>query len=283
MTVHTPLYAAEHALRHERQELISQYKKITGANLIVVIDSLTWSSPTFLADLLFDCDAKTDLHILLSSPGGDGEVALRMVRAMQQCCRELTVVVPDMAKSAATILCLGADHILMGPSGDLGPIDPQMIFPDDNGNVRAAASAKEIVAAVQEAEQRVTANPESYALFSALLSDVNMLMVEQARTALDRSETLMKEALGAADRGPEVVKKLSAALKTPLIDTPSSHSAVISVNQAREYGLPVVPADVNGEEWRLIWQLWNRYFDMGCWPNPQNLAIYEGARSSHSG
>lgn len=43
-----------------------------------------------------------------------------MVRSMQLRCKELTAVVPDMAKSAATILCLGAHHILMGPGSDPG-------------------------------------------------------------------------------------------------------------------------------------------------------------------
>ena len=46
-----------------------------------------------------------------------------MVRSMQLRCKELTAVAPDMAKSAATVLCLGVHHILMGPGSDLGPID----------------------------------------------------------------------------------------------------------------------------------------------------------------
>ena len=125
-----------------------------------------------------------------------------MVRSMQQRCKELTVVVPDMAKSAATILCLGAHHILMGPGGDLGPIDPQMIFPGEDGR-RTTASAKEIVAAIGEAEERIRVNPGSFPLFALLLADVNMLMVEQAKAALSRSEALMREALSAQVRTQE--------------------------------------------------------------------------------
>jgi hypothetical protein len=115
-----------------------------------VIDQITPTNTTILEDLLFDCEPHKDLHLLLSSPGGDGETALRMVRSMQQRCDELTVIMPDVAKSAATILCLGAHRILIGPGGDLGPIDPQMIFPTEDGH-RTVASAKEIVAAVTEA------------------------------------------------------------------------------------------------------------------------------------
>jgi len=246
--------------------------------LIVVIDQIYPTNMTILEELLSDCDRNKDLHLLLSSPGGDGETALRMLRSMQERCQELTVIVPDMAKSAATILCLGANHLLMGPGGDLGPIDPQMML-----DGKMIASAKEIVAAVDEAEQRVTKNPDSYTLFASLLADVNMLMVEQARSALDRSSSLMVEALKSQGaRSDDEVKVLTEKLQAPLIDVPSSHSAVISADDAVHLGLPVIKADTTSEEWQILWSLWTRYFAMGCWPRGLN-AIYEGQRASHDG
>jgi ClpP class serine protease len=36
------------------------------------------------------------------------------------------VIVPKMAKSAATMVCLGADSIGMSRTSELGPIDPQI-------------------------------------------------------------------------------------------------------------------------------------------------------------
>ncbi|MDR3360361.1 MAG: ATP-dependent Clp protease proteolytic subunit [Bifidobacteriaceae bacterium] len=278
----TPLFAAEHASRYERQSLIAQYQEMTKANLVVVIDDITPIKMTILEDLLFDCDPSRDLHVLLASPGGDGEAALRMVRSMQARCRELTVIVPDMAKSAATILCLGAHRILMGPAGDLGPIDPQMITYRDGRPVMRSA-AKEIVAAVAEAEERVTANPGAVGLFASLLSEVNMLIVEQARSALARSASLMAEALKSPGRlGPEEVKDLAATLTAPLIDAPTSHSAVITADDAVELGLPVEKADTSSPQWKLLWDLWARYFNLGCFP-AGNRSIYEGRRASHTG
>lgn len=275
---HTPLFHAEHSARYERQALISEYQRLTGADLIVVIDQIYPTNMTILEELLSDCDPRKDLHLLLASPGGDGETALRMLRSMQQRCCELTIIVPDMAKSAATILCLGAHHLLMGPGGDLGPIDPQMMF-----DGKMIASAKEIVAAVDEAEQRVTQNPDSYTLFASLLADVNMLMVEQARSALDRSSSLMVEALKSqGTRSGDEVRTLTEKLQAPLIDVPSSHSAVISADDATHLGLPVIKADTMSQEWQVLWSLWTRYFAMGCWPRGLN-AIYEGERVSHAG
>jgi len=288
MTSRTPLFAAEHSERYERQKIIREYQELTSAKLIVIIDSISPTNMTIMEELLVDLTKEQDLHLILCSPGGDGETAIRMVRSMQQRCRELTVIVPDMAKSAATIICLGAHHILilMGPGGDLGPIDPQMILRDDDG-LRTVASAKEIVAAVAEAEERTTTNPASFPLFASMLADVNMLMVEQAKAALARSEALMTEALTVqggrfSDDDDKKVEDLVSRLKEPLINAPASHSSVISIDHARRFGLPAESPELESKEWQLLWNLWTRYFSMGCWPRG-NRAIYEGELASHVG
>lgn len=270
----TPLFHAQHAARYGRQGLIAEYEDLVDANLIVVIDAIFAENLTLLEELLFDLDPSRPLHVLLASPGGDGETAIRMVRSMQARCSGLTMLIPDMAKSAATLVCLGADEIVMGPVGDLGPVDPQFQL----GN--RLVGAKDIVAAVDEAEQRVTANPETYALFSGLLSDVNMLMVEQARNAIDRSSALVKEALGSQrTRSPDETEALAAKLQAPLIDDSASHSAVLPAKIAASLGLPVTSADPASKSWALIWSLWTRYFALGCFP-AGSTAVYEGRRAS---
>jgi membrane-bound ClpP family serine protease len=193
-----------------------------------MLDQIFNRNVTYLEELIFDCDKTKPLHVLLASPGGDGETAIRMVRSMQSRCCALTVLVPDMAKSAATLLCLGADKILMGPAGDLGPVDPQFQI-----DVHSLASAKEIVAAIDEAERRVKESPETFPLFAGLLSDVNMLKVEQARSALDRTEALVTEALSCCEtRSADDVEALTRTLKAPLIDEPTSHSALLCKKSA---------------------------------------------------
>lgn len=271
----TPLFQAQHFERYGRQELIRSYEAETGARLIVVIDQIFPANMTFVEELLVGASTDQELHVLIASPGGDGETAVRMVRAMQSRCSRLTMLVPDMAKSAATLMCLGADEIVMGPGGDLGPVDPQFQI-----GGRSLASAKEIVAAIDEAEARVVANPDSFPLFATLLSDVNMLMVEQARSALARTTSLVMEALGCAtDRDVPTVAALTEALRPALIDEPTSHSAVVSADAARTLGLPIRDAVPSDAAWTTIWSLWTRYFSLGCFPVGP-CAIYEGARAS---
>lgn len=128
---------------------------------------------------------------MLDSPGGDGETAVRLARSTQARCARFTVIVPDQAKSAATILALGAHEILMGPTSDLGPVDPQFQLADG----RSLVAAKDIIAAVAAAEAAIATNPDTYPLHASLLSDVSGLMVQQARSTIDRSSDLVLEAL----------------------------------------------------------------------------------------
>jgi ClpP class serine protease len=155
--VRTPLYQAQHAARYERQAQIREYEQRYSCRLIVLVDAIFHPSVTFFEELVSDADSSQDLHLLLYSPGGDGETAVRLLRSAHTRCRRLTVIVPDQAKSAATLIALGAHEIIMGPSSDLGPIDPQMQLPAKPGFLVAA---KDIIAAVDDAAAKIqTAGP----------------------------------------------------------------------------------------------------------------------------
>jgi ATP-dependent protease ClpP protease subunit len=270
----SPLFHAEHAERYQRQEWIRRYQELYDCRLIVVIDVLFGPSVWYVEELIHDADPAEDLHMILVSPGGDGESALRLIRSLQSRCKELTVIVPDIAKSAATILVMGAHHILMGPTSDLGPVDPQFQI----GGQQGLVSAKDIIAAVENAEKAVAASPDTYPIHAALLSDVTALQVQQARSALERTEDLVSEALQSLPgRTADEVEQLKGQLQIKLIDVPHDHSAVFSAQDAKLAGLPVEIVSPNGDQWRLIWRLYAKYLLMGAGPG---LGVYEGANAS---
>lgn len=251
----SPLYEAQHAMWYERQTLIQEYEKAQGCRLVVLIDMLFASSVTLFEETLYDADPNDDLHVMLATPGGDGETALRLVRQAQSRCAELTVIVPVQAKSAGTLFVLGADHIYLGPTSDLGPIDPQLQLPN-----RQSAAAKAIIAAVDEAERRIQAHPETYPLHVSMLGDVTALMVQQARNALARANDQLYEALASASgRRDAEIKELASKLHAPLIAETQSHGATISAQHAKELGLPVREANTAEPQWQAIWRLWAKY------------------------
>jgi hypothetical protein len=71
-----------------------------------------------------DKECKPDVVLVVDSRGGDVHAAYLLAKLIRQHCKRLTVVVPRQAKSAATLLCLAADEIVMSAIGELGPLDP---------------------------------------------------------------------------------------------------------------------------------------------------------------
>ena len=270
----TPLYHAQHAGRYERQRLIEAYEREYDCRLVVMIDAIFAPSITYFEELIHDADPSKDLHLIIDSPGGDGETAVRLARSAQARCRRFTVIVPDQAKSAATILALGAHAILMGPTSDLGPVDPQLQLPTSRQDQWQIVAAKDLIAAVENAEAAVQAQPETYPLHASMLADVTEVMLQQARAALARTDDLVEQALRSQpDRSPDEVRDLKEQLREPLIDLPKDHRAILGAKDAIEAGLPVTEVDPAGLQWRAIWTLWSKYFVLP-------VRVYEGRRAS---
>lgn len=69
------------------------------------------------------------INVLLDSPGGSLDSAYKIARYLTCYTSELNVHVPRRAKSASTLLALGANHIYLSQFGELGPLDTQIFDP----------------------------------------------------------------------------------------------------------------------------------------------------------
>lgn len=65
-----------------------------------------------------------NIDLLIYSTGGDTMVPWRFVSMIREYCRKFSVLVPYKAHSAATMIALGADEIVMSDLSELSPIDP---------------------------------------------------------------------------------------------------------------------------------------------------------------
>ena len=136
-------------------------------------------------------------------------------------------------------------------------------------------TARAIIAAVEDAETRIQANPHTYPLHAALLTDVSALMVQQARDALARTTDQMAEALSCVrTRAPKEVQQIAKKLHGPLIDDTQSHGTTISAKAAKSFGLPVREAAHDEPQWRDLWRLWMKYRALG------DAQVYEGENAS---
>jgi hypothetical protein len=81
------------------------------------------------------------LDLILHSPGGSAEAAESVVTYLRKRFDHVRIIIPVAAMSAATMVALSADEIVMGQHSQLGPIDPQFIINTPEGPRSAPAKA----------------------------------------------------------------------------------------------------------------------------------------------
>lgn len=256
--------------RELRRDLIREYQEKRRCQFIVFSGEIRSFSAIFFEEMLRRVQPEQDLHLLLETPGGDGEAAIRLIRQLQSRCSRLTVVVPHQAKSAGTLLVLGAHQIVTGSTSDLGPIDPQMWLTN-----YGRMPAKAIIAAFEHAET-AAATGDQIAEFHALtLANRSAIDVQQARDFVSHTGIQLRQALaGHPERTAGEVESLAERLASLLITEPQSHAATISAEEMKSAGLPVADLRPEAEHWSFIWSLWMRYQEV-----PENQ-IYESAEVS---
>jgi hypothetical protein len=67
-----------------------------------------------------------EIDFILYSPGGLADDAYRIIRNLRKNFKTVNVIVPFWAKSAATLLSLGANKIIVDEFGEFGPLDAQV-------------------------------------------------------------------------------------------------------------------------------------------------------------
>jgi len=198
------------------------------------------------------------LSFFIKSDGGSGEVSLRMVNLLRQFVGRLTAVVPLECPSAATMLALGADKILMGPLAYLSAVDTSLthdLSPIDRDNDRVRVSQDELQRVVRLWQKQ--ADKESSNPFASLFQHVHPLVIGAVDRASALSTKLCVEILSFHLKDARKAKKISDILNSRY----PSHSYPIMLREARRIGLNAEALDEGSNQ--LLCELHEIYSEMG--------------------
>lgn len=140
--VKTPMYTAMNAERYQRQSLIKQLQRLSSNRLLCYVAGIgapiTRDDTVGIVELLHNVPRDSNIDFLLHTGGGDIDATEKIVSMLRTTVGKgrLRIIVPDFAKSAGTLIALAADKIVMSDSSELGPIDPQFLKKDADGNTR---------------------------------------------------------------------------------------------------------------------------------------------------
>jgi hypothetical protein len=257
----TPFYEAIHALRYQRQAIIRRIQDNTGRKLLCYVAGdaapLDRDDPVGFVDLLHNVQAGQDVDLLLHTVGGDIDVAEKLITMLRTKVGtgRLRVVVPDFAKSAGTLIAIGADVIVMSDMSELGPIDPQIVLTDGNGN-RIRHSVQSYIDAYKAHTTALKKDPNDVAAAIMLgkLDPATVKLFESVMTrARSLAETLLQQGM---------FKELGnwSQAASALIDTNrwQSHGQMISWQDATDpkIGLTVDYLDPKSDLWTEYWQIY---------------------------
>ncbi len=100
--------------------------------LLIQNGEMSMDGPVYTSfrDAKLEIEENRPVALMVESPGGQAEYAYKIARLFQRRASAFTVIVPQWAKSAATLLTLGGSRIIMGRDAELGPLDVQIFDPD---------------------------------------------------------------------------------------------------------------------------------------------------------
>jgi hypothetical protein len=208
--------------------------------------------------LLRNAGKLDNLTLFLKSDGGSGQASLRMVNLLRQYTKHLTVLAPLECQSAATMLALGADRILMGPVAHLSAVDTSLthdLSPIDRDNDRVSVSNDELLRVIRlwtEQAKNSTDNP-----YEALFPYVHPLVIGAVDRSSALSTRICEEILAYHVEDMGKAREISNVLNSGY----PSHSYPITLREAKRIGLNVEPMDeaVNS----LLFELNEIYSEMG--------------------
>lgn len=165
---------------------------------------------------IIDKIADKAVDVMIQSPGGLAEATESIVTMIRNKFEHVRFIVPNVAKSAATMMTMSADEIVMDGNAELGPIDPQLGFRKGDGSI-IQAPAQAIVDQFDEAQALIGKDASKLPAWLPILQQYGPSLYKEARNAMELSVKLVEEWLtkymfaGQAD-GPQKAKELASYL-----------------------------------------------------------------------
>lgn len=249
-----------------RQHFFESIEKIIKRPVVTFFTSFTYpvsiddDDADMLQSVLSQLDLSNGFALLINSPGGDGLSAERIINI----CRshsdtnEYSAIVAGKAKSAATMVCMGASKIMMAPMSELGPVDPQIIRSEDGH--RKVFSAHSLVSTYDKLFRAATRSKGNIQPYIQQLSHFDVREIAKCRSIIDLADDIAVKSLASGMMKGTTKKRIKTKIRVfldPAAGT-MAHGRPIYIDEAKSSGLNIDEIDVNTKLWELLYELYVR-------------------------
>lgn len=272
--------------REKRKELIEKIEKKRNSKLIVYVTSdrprleaqIAGDTISIIHEHILGIDPinRKNLDLFIYSRGGDSDIPWAIVSMFREYLGNdgsFNVLIPYRAHSAATIIALGADEIIMTKKAELGPIDATMVSGDYNpkdisNNQTLSVPVEDVMGYFNLMGKIGCERPDekmqgfkfiSDKLHPLALGKVNRILEETRLVAFRLLSTRSKPFM--EDKNHEIIKKLSSEAY--------SHRHAICRTEAKKYiGLDQVRDAEDANIADELWDLYKEYRELFEFENP---------------
>lgn len=251
----------------KRKQLLGEVEQLRERPLITYITSLRPGMSVMMASdairpfinqLEQISKEEKSIDLLIVSNGGDPITSLRIMGLLRERFDNVSVLLPYVAYSAATILALGADEIVMSQYSNLGPVDPQMTVShrDASGKTENFQfGSEDIINFIEFIRTDVGVSDQQHLMAAAqpLINQVGPLSIGNAKRSQRLSIALSEKMLNSHISEQSKVTSIAKALNSSYYH----HGYAVGRKEAKEIGLPVIEPDEQLEKY--LWDIWLDY------------------------
>ena len=252
-----------------RRALIEKLEVLRGSKIICYITSTRQGASGNISDEAvrefvdhlqgLPSEPLSAIELFLVSNGGDGTVPWRLVPIFREYAKKFNVLIPFRAYSAATIMALGANEIVMHRFGALGPIDPTVTNEfnpiDLPSNRRLGISVEDVKAYISFIKETVGIRHEEELIkaVEVLINKVHPLALGNVERFFSQSRMIARKLLSLHTHKDQehTLDAIIEALASKLY----FHGHPINRTEAKELGLKIaadVPVEVETTMWDLF-------------------------------
>lgn len=257
--------------RERRVELIKQIEEKRQSRVICYVLGDRPKLPVSIEDFhvrllqrhLEGIGSTEKIDLFIYSRGGDIVTPYRIATLIRAFSKKFGVIVPYRSHSAATLLCLGADEILMGIMGELSPVDPRtanLFNPIDPANPgqRIPISVEDVTSYFSLAKEKagIKGEENTTGVLNALTSIVHPLALGNVQRIHLGIRLLADKLLNLHMDSNKEAYEIDAIIST-LTEELYAHNYLINRKEAKSIGLKVKNAENDLEA--VMWSLYKEY------------------------
>ena len=228
-----------------RKQLYEEIEKQRNSKLIVYVTGdrpgletqIANDATDYFIEHLDSIGVVPKISLLLDTNGGNTLAGWNIVNLIRQFCDDFEVIVPVKARSTGTLMCLGANRIIMTKQATLGPIDPSINtalnpeIPNAGPNARVPVSVEAIKGYLELAKHELNLKDDNALakIFSDLSSKVHPLVLGEVYRAIGQIRMLAEKLLKNQVTDPDKVEKIISFL----CSESGSHDYTINRREAK--------------------------------------------------